>query len=238
MEENRQRVERVKKEIVKQALEDTLHWKQTLPDENENKKTQGDVVKPEGKSSGVTIQEIKDDEEIEDPEEPLELSVSFTPRIFPTPKRESHEPMEQKWMHERKEAMKLAGVSPEMADNSEPGWMYEKARELVESGNYQGAAAVASHALSTRPWHGGLRLVLAAAYLHLGHWYQAIECCSRALENTTLENDMRAKLVALRGVALRRSGRRKEGAMEIKLSLPQFTMDSLLATFTGELTNN
>jgi len=35
MEHNRKRIERVKQEVVKQALEDTLQWKQTLPDQKE-----------------------------------------------------------------------------------------------------------------------------------------------------------------------------------------------------------
>ena len=94
---------------------------------------------------------------------------------------------------------------------------------------------MASHALATCPTHGGLRLVLAVAFLHLGHWFQAVECCSRALEVAVLDKQTRAKLVAVRGVALVKSGRHVEGRQEIQVGLSDCQLDPLLQTLAKDL---
>lgn len=104
----------------------------------------------------------------------------------------------------------------------------------MESGNNQGGAALASHALATCPTHGGLRLVLAVAFLHLGSWFQAVECCSRALEVAALDMQTRAKLVAVRGVALVKSGRHLEGRQEIQIGLLDCDLDPLLETLAKD----
>ncbi|XP_059490911.1 dynein axonemal assembly factor 4-like [Neocloeon triangulifer] len=232
-EANRLRIERLKKEIVRQALEDTLQWKQTLPADNQVAKSVEKI-----KSVEVAVEAVQEIfEEETDPEEPFEFSVAFTPRVFPTPKRESHKPMEDKWKLQREEAMKLVGCGPEVVEKAEPGWLYDKARELVQDRKYQGAAALASHALGACPSHAGLRLVLAVAYLHLGHWYQAIECSSRAIEQEGIEAEIKAKLIVVRGAALLRSGREQEGKEEIKIGLNKCkdVDDKLLAHLLKDL---
>jgi Flp pilus assembly protein TadD len=108
-------------------------------------------------------------------------------------------------------------------------------RELAISGQYQGAAVLASHALVTSPSHGGLLLVLSVASLHLGHWFQAIECCSRALQVAALDPLTKSQLVAVRGVALIRSGRQSEGRSEIVASgICNFHTDPLLNTLAKD----
>jgi hypothetical protein len=44
-------------------------------------------------------EQILEEDEYLEPGEPLELSVSFTPRVFPTPKRESNIVTENKVQH-------------------------------------------------------------------------------------------------------------------------------------------
>jgi dyslexia susceptibility 1 candidate gene 1 protein len=78
------------------------------------------------------------------------IQIKFTPRIFPTPSRESTDNAEKEWLEKQLEARKLLEISG-MDDLSQEekniDWLKEKGSKLYKEGNYLGAIGVYNHAI-------------------------------------------------------------------------------------------
>ncbi|XP_046545728.1 dynein axonemal assembly factor 4-like isoform X2 [Haliotis rubra] len=112
------------------------------------------------------------------------IEVSHTPRVFPTPVRESQAPMEEEWLRKQAEARKTVELAD--ADLSEeeknPLWLRDKGNEFFKAGDYQAAVNAYTHAIRLRNQMPGLYSNRAACHLKLRNLIKCIEDCSKAMD--------------------------------------------------------
>lgn len=117
------------------------------------------------------------------------INVKFTPRVFPTPSRESQDQQEKEWLQKQAEARKLAVLPEELKDLSENetnlDWLKEKASGFYKQENYQTAIGVYNHAIKFFPKAPALYSNRAACHYKVRNLIKCVEDCTRALELLT-----------------------------------------------------
>ncbi|XP_049958062.1 dynein axonemal assembly factor 4-like [Schistocerca serialis cubense] len=159
------------------------------------------------------------------PRKPGKIHVSFTPRVFPTPKRESQEKEEQEWLKKQYEARKNVGFVEEdlLPEEKDPDWLKQKGDSFFQMGNYLGAISAYSHAINLGFKMAALYSNRAAAHLAVGNVHKAIEDCSEALElltpHVSMNAEARACCHARRAAALCRLGLLPQGLADLEAAL-------------------
>ncbi|CAG7828316.1 unnamed protein product [Allacma fusca] len=157
--------------------------------------------------------------------EPGKITVSFTPREFSTPSRESTAAEEQEWLKKQAEARKKCGFNdadlrPEERD---PMWLLEKGESLMKAGSYLGAVSAYSHGIKLAPKMPELYLGRAEAHLSLKNLVKAVEDASQALEllvpKVTGNKKERLKCHMLRAGGFRNLNCFREALMDYKEAL-------------------
>lgn len=89
-----------------------------------------------------------------EPRASSKIQIKFTPRVFPTPSRESTDNAEKEWLQKQLEARKLSEI-PGIGDLSQEemniDWLKEKGAKLFKEGNYLGAIGVYNHSIQLFP---------------------------------------------------------------------------------------
>lgn len=116
------------------------------------------------------------------PREAGNIKFKFTPRVFPTPLRESKTAEEEQWLQKQAEARKNKEVDdPDLEEHEkDPEWLKDKGNKLFGSGNYAAAVNAYNLAIRLRPKMHTLYLNRAACHLKLRNFYKCIEDCSTA----------------------------------------------------------
>ncbi|XP_054288831.1 dynein axonemal assembly factor 4-like [Macrosteles quadrilineatus] len=159
------------------------------------------------------------------PRQPAEIAVSFTPRVFPTPCRESKIAEEQEWLSKQAEARRRTGFVAEdlLPEERDPLWLCDKAQSFYDVGNYLGAVSAYSHALTLNSHMYEIYAGRANAHLKLGNFNKAVIDSSKALELLTppvpANAASRAKCLQCRGSALAALGLHSEAAGEFHAAL-------------------
>ncbi|XP_070542821.1 dynein axonemal assembly factor 4-like [Ptychodera flava] len=113
------------------------------------------------------------------------IEVSFTPRVFPTPQRESYKTQEEEWLRKQAEARKV-GVIEDDSDLTEeeknPDWLKDKGDKFYRNGNYLAAVNAYNQAIKLNRKLPSLYSNRAACHLQVGNLMKCIEDCSTALE--------------------------------------------------------
>ncbi|KAB5574637.1 hypothetical protein PHYPO_G00211310 [Pangasianodon hypophthalmus] len=118
------------------------------------------------------------------------IKVSFTPRVFPTPSRESCIPEEEEWLRKQAEARRavnadLAELDDLKEEERNPDWLKDKGDKFFTMENYQAALNAYDLAIKLNRRIPALFSNRAACHLKLRNLHKAIEDSSQALELLT-----------------------------------------------------
>jgi len=124
------------------------------------------------------------------------ITVSFTPRHFPTPVRESKLSEENEWLEKQYEARKSFKIEdPDLKEHEQdPDWLADKASELFTSGDIQGAVNAYTLAIRIRPKMALYYSNRSACHLKLRNLYKCMEDASKALDLLNPPVEQNAKL--------------------------------------------
>ncbi|TTD92245.1 Protogenin A [Bagarius yarrelli] len=118
------------------------------------------------------------------------IQISFTPRVFPTPSRESYIPEEEEWLRKQAEARRAANADLAELDKltekeKNPDWLKEKGDKFFSAGNYSAALNAYDLGIKLNRRIPALFSNRAACHLKLRNLHKAIEDSSQALELLT-----------------------------------------------------
>ncbi|KAK3097301.1 hypothetical protein FSP39_008500 [Pinctada imbricata] len=216
-EQERGRINDVKEEEKKKAMDELERWKEEqrqaaekerqriLEEEMAKEAARREELKKQKKRKGKNI--FEESSGGNPTREVGKIEVKFTPRVFPTPVRESQTPLEEEWLRKQAEAQKIIEV--EDADLTEeeknPIFMRDKGNAFFKSGNYQAAINAFTHAIRYSPKMPSLYSNRAACHLKIRNFFKAIEDCSKAMDllhpPVPQNADSRCKALVRRGTA-------------------------------------
>ncbi|KAJ9591790.1 hypothetical protein L9F63_001726 [Diploptera punctata] len=153
------------------------------------------------------------------------IQINFTPRDFPTPKRESQEQEEEEWLKKQAEARRKIGFVAEdlRPDELDPLWLKEKGDSFFKAGNYLAAISAFSHGIKLGSKMPALYSNRAAAQFAIGNLKKCVEDCSIALDLFTPKISAnalsRARCHARRGTALCKMGLYHQGIGELRAAV-------------------
>ncbi|CAH8834483.1 unnamed protein product [Trichobilharzia szidati] len=114
------------------------------------------------------------------------IEVQFTPRVFPTPERESNKQAEEEWLNKQAEYRRklLDRVVPDDLSKNEldPIWLRKKGDSLYQAGDYEAAVVAYTEAISQNPKLHSAYSNRAACHLQLRNYFKALEDSSMALD--------------------------------------------------------
>jgi len=124
------------------------------------------------------------------------ITVSFTPRHFPTPVRESKLSEENEWLEKQYEARKSFKIEdPDLKEHEQDAdWLANKASQLFTSGDIQGAVNAYTLAIRIRPKMPLYFSNRSACHLKLRNLYKCMEDASKALDLLNPPVEQNAKL--------------------------------------------
>ncbi|KAJ3662612.1 hypothetical protein Zmor_006951 [Zophobas morio] len=153
------------------------------------------------------------------------LNVTFTPREFPTPCRESRLEEENEWLQKQAEARRSVGFISEdlRPEEHNPQFLKSKGDEFLRSRNYMAAVSAFSFGIQLNNKFADLYVGRAEAHLALGNYNKTVQDCSSALDlmKPEVPSNLRERAFCLgrRGTALVNLGFVKQGIDELKASL-------------------
>ncbi|XP_071795119.1 dynein axonemal assembly factor 4-like [Asterias amurensis] len=217
-EEERSRVEGVKESERQKATSDFEEWKlKELAAEKQLQMEEEETIKssPRIMSDAADIFDTEDVEQapvilntrqgnnskltsgegVPPPRSSASIQVTFTPRVFPTPLRESKVEAEEEWLRKQAEARRIPEIDdPDLSEEEKnPVWLKDKGDGFFKSGNY--LAAVNAYNLAAR-LDSKMHAVYsnrATCHLKLRNFIKCIEDCSKALDLLTPPVDANAK---------------------------------------------
>ncbi|CAH8478395.1 unnamed protein product [Schistosoma rodhaini] len=114
------------------------------------------------------------------------IEVKFTPRVFPTPERESTKQAEDEWLNKQAEYRRklLDRVVPDDLSMNEldPIWLRKKGDSLFQAGDYEAAVIAYTEAITQNPKLHSAYSNRAACHLQLRNYFKALEDSSMALD--------------------------------------------------------
>ncbi|XP_078671944.1 dynein axonemal assembly factor 4-like [Branchiostoma floridae x Branchiostoma belcheri] len=153
------------------------------------------------------------------------IEVTFTPRVFPTPVRESKLHEEEEWLKKQAEAMRAAEIDdPNLSEEEKnPLWLKEKGDGFYKSGNILAAVNAYSQAIRMDSKMPALYSNRAACHLQIRNFHKAAQDSSRALELLTppvpANAAARCKAHVRRGTSLCELEMYVEGLMDYEAAL-------------------
>lgn len=202
--EERDRIEREKQEERDRATKELEEWKIDEQRIREKVRKLGTPIPlQQQRCEPLTEEELS----IPPPRHSGKIQISFTPRAFTTPSRESKVELEEDYLARMAAARRIKDPEKKEEDINEknPEFLKDRGIEFFKAENYQAAINVFSQAISLNDCLPHLFSNRAACYLVTGNHERCIADCSRALElffPVVPSNYMqRAKAFARRGTA-------------------------------------
>lgn len=219
----RETIQNIKESEKQNALGDLKVWQEstTLPEESSYVET---IKAP------ITLKSNRENNKtLEKPIPKLRntstVEVSFTPREFPTPSRESRLEEENEWLKKQAEARRSVGFVCEDLRPEEKNPQYLKSRgdEFFKSGNYLGAISAYSFGIKLCDKYVDLYIARSRAQFAIGNFHKVIDDCSKALDLMKPEVPANLKersvCIGRRGAALCKLGLTEHGNNEISAAL-------------------
>ncbi|XP_059173661.1 dynein axonemal assembly factor 4-like isoform X2 [Physella acuta] len=198
-EEDRQRIEQIKVSERLKATKDLEKWKneQKLLTEQEkskllaqqysinktNKLQDKNEGKKQKRTACIFVKHAKEGQE--PPRENGKITVTHTPRIFPTPTRESQVHQEEEWLKKQSNARQAIQQSLDndlTEQEKNPQWLQDKGNSFFAAGDFKSAANVYTHAIHLTPKLAALYSNRAACHLKMRNFFKCIEDCSKAMD--------------------------------------------------------
>ncbi|GFT66779.1 dynein assembly factor 4, axonemal [Nephila pilipes] len=191
LEQKLQKKQDVQKESVRKQMElEELERKMIEKEKKlENMKVAAEIKRKKDQLKAEMIAQkrkhlLQLSEQIPPPRKSNHITVSFTPRVFPTAARESQEADEKEWLEKQQAAsvslkLDLNDLSPEERN---PEWLKSKAESMLKKGDYKSAVNAYSLAIRMCPNLYSLYSGRSACHLNLRNLHKAIEDSSKALE--------------------------------------------------------
>ncbi|BHF71445.1 Dynein assembly factor 4, axonemal [Sparganum proliferum] len=227
------RFEAIKKESTELAMQELVAIQEEKKKAEEEKRRQmDDAVKfakelygknPQQIHQPKLAQEIFKAKENVPVRECNTISISFTPRVFPTPQRESMVAEEETWLanqaeHRRYLRQKVCDGGDLSEAEQDPLWLQKKANMLFKAGDFDAAAFAYSEAIKRAPKLPALYSNRAACYIKTRNFFKALEDSSAALDllQPPVPQNLRARVRAhvRRAVAFCNLEMLKEGIQE------------------------
>lgn len=197
--EERDRIEREKQQERDRAAKELEEWKVEEQRIREKVRHSGTSMPPQLDLSG--------EGSIPPPRHSGKIQISFTPRAFATPSRESKAELEEDYLARMAAARRIKDPEnkEESINEKNPEFLKDRGIEFFKAENYQAAINVFSQAISLNDSLPHLFSNRAACYLMAGDNERCISDCSRALELffpvVPSNYVQRAKAFARRGAA-------------------------------------
>lgn len=175
------------------------------------------------------------------------IAITFSDRVFTTPKRESQTEVEQNWLAAQREAKRSVGFAEEdlREEERDPNWLLLKGNEFYSHKNYKGAISAYSTGIKLNPNSVELHLNRAGAQLEENNYMRCAEDCSKALdllEKQSLNKDdptsfrnIRIRCLKRRGVALCKMGLLREAWGELHAAWEMDKTDKKLSQDMDEI---
>uniref|UniRef100_A0A336M803 CSON011766 protein n=1 Tax=Culicoides sonorensis TaxID=179676 RepID=A0A336M803_CULSO len=207
------------RETYQQMVKSAIHYELKKTDEVETVKSNNFVYN----LADTPNIEIKDSISLPVVRKAKTIGITFSDRNFITPKRESQEEEERKWLLKQKEARKAIGFVEEdlRPEERNPQWLKEKGDDFFKNQNYLGAISAYSTAIMLCDKYWELFLNRSAAHFACKNFKKCIEDCTHALE--LLSPPCEANLDARKSCLIRR------GAALARLGLIRQSYDEILA---------
>ncbi|XP_971936.2 dynein axonemal assembly factor 4 [Tribolium castaneum] len=219
----REKIENIKKDEKENALKEFEIMPQTgrkTTDKTKIKSSQKKKVRPPASPAPPPKPQV-----LPPPRSSQTITVSFTPREFPTPCRESRLEEENEWLRKQAEARRSVGFISEdlRPEEHNPQFLKSKGDEFLRSRNYLGAVSAYSFGITLNDKFADLYVGRAEAHFALGNYNKAVKDCSTAIDLMKPEVPSnlreRALCIGTRGIALVKLGLIREGIGELKASL-------------------
>ncbi|GFR58882.1 dyslexia susceptibility 1 candidate gene 1 protein homolog [Elysia marginata] len=200
-EEERSRISEIKESERQKATEDLERWKeeqkllaakekermleaQKQQVEAEKERDREDRKK-QRKARSANIFEKQSKDGAAPPRDNGKIVVKHTPRVFPTPGRESQSEQEEEWLRKQAEAKRSIELSLDAdlkEEEKNPQWLQDKGNSFFASGDYKAAINAYTHAIRMTPKLPALYSNRAACHLKLRNFFKCIEDCSKAMD--------------------------------------------------------
>merc|ERR1719197_247018 len=164
----------------------------------------------------------------------MKASVKYTPRLFPTPMRESAQAKESDWIAQNRSHLKshpYFGKRAEQLDvtESDPMWLKGKGDDFYRGGDFRSAINAYGSAIDVAPSLPAPLANRAACYLQIGELQPCIDDCTAVLRlvggtiagqaqdkvPSAEDRKMRLKVLVRRAMALCQLGRYEEGRADL-----------------------
>lgn len=182
--EEKKRIQDIKDLEKQHAMEELQKWKEKQQEVQKSIKEQ--IIKDNSfKKEKLTKQKKKQEIFPVIPLRPSgNIDVNFTPRVFPTPFRESQTEEEEKWLKKQAEARRMSEVFDENLSEEErnPDLLQTKGNNFFHIGNYPAAINVYTHAIKLSNQIPALYSNRAACHLKVRNFMKCIQDCSKALD--------------------------------------------------------
>nr|NP_001027805.1 EKN1 protein [Ciona intestinalis]AAR89529.1 EKN1 [Ciona intestinalis] len=111
------------------------------------------------------------------------ISITFTPRVFPTPQRESKVQEEDEWLQKQADARKRMDIdNKDLAEHEkDPDWLKDKGAQLFAAEDFLAAVNAYNLAIKIQSKDPILFLNRSACHLKLRNLFKTSEDCSTAL---------------------------------------------------------
>merc|ERR1719230_841671 len=140
------------------------------------------------------------------------VTFGFTPRIFPTPARESKAAEENEWIsknraHLRKNKALVGRLDALDFGETDPAWLQSKGDEFYRGGDFRSAISAYTSALELDPEFIPCLSNRAACYLRVAELRECVQDCAAALnlrgneDAPPMDATTEVKLLVRRGTA-------------------------------------
>ncbi|XP_048734697.1 dynein axonemal assembly factor 4-like [Ostrea edulis] len=192
--EERDRISNIKESEKKKAMEELEIWKEEQRQAAEREKNR---ILEEGRAKEAARKEEMRKEKKKKSKNIFEdasngmptrdvgrIEIKFTPRVFPTPVRESQSHLEDEWLKKQAEARRITEIEDEdlTEEEKDPIYLRDKGVSFFKSGNYQAAVNAFTTALRFNPKMPSLYSNRAACHLKTRNFFKCIEDCSKAMD--------------------------------------------------------
>ncbi|XP_071488741.1 dynein axonemal assembly factor 4-like [Diadema antillarum] len=193
--EEKEKIREIKEAEIQRVTMELEEWKKQTqeepPGDDPNPAFRHDDGDDEGEDDDDDEEEVRDEKSLIDklppPRSRQNISVTFTPRVFPTPLRESRVQEEEEWLKKQAEARKIPEIDDDdlTAEEKNPFWLKDKGDSFFKGGNFLAAVNAYNTAIRLNGKVPAFYSNRAACHLKLRNFIKCVEDCSKAIELLT-----------------------------------------------------